>query len=126
MSDIPDYAYILFDDICNVIGPSNEWLEKILKLFWSRNVKHWDRFLLTTFIVVYRLNPEVFLDWINVIHLARDNAALEELKYLIHTFTTNTSKWNRAYGYNILNHRYEYLRGEVKCDVPMSTVRTRW
>ena len=65
MSDIiPDYAYILFDDICDIIGPSNEWPEKILKLFWTQNVTH----------------------------LARDNSALNEFKSLLHTFTTNTSK----------------------------------
>ena len=36
MSEIPDYAYILFDDICEIIGPSDEWPEGILKLFWQK------------------------------------------------------------------------------------------
>ena len=60
MSEYPDYAYILFDDICNIIGPSDEWPEGILKLFWSRNVKHWDHFMLCAFVAVNGLNPEVF------------------------------------------------------------------
>ena len=127
MSDIiPDYAYMLFNNICDIIGPSNEWPEKILKFFWTQNVKHWDRFILTTFVVVNGLNPEIFLEWIDVMHLARDNSALNEFKSLLHTFTTNTSKWNKAYGYHILNHRYDYLTGEVKCYLPMATVRPQW
>ena len=32
MLEYPDYAYILFDDICDIIGPSDEWPEGILKL----------------------------------------------------------------------------------------------
>ena len=43
MAEIPDFAYI-FDNICDIIGPSNEWPEGILKLFWTKNLKHWDRF----------------------------------------------------------------------------------
>ena len=42
-SEIPDYAYILFDDICDIIGPSEQWPKKFLELFWSRNVGHWDQ-----------------------------------------------------------------------------------
>ena len=126
MSDIPDYAFILFDDICDIIGPSSEWPEKILKLSWTPNVKHWDKFILLTFVVVNGLNPKIFLEWIDVMHLARDESALNEFKSLLHTFTTKTSKWNRAYGYHILNHRYEYLTGEVKCYLPMGTVRPQW
>ena len=33
MADYPDYAYILFDDICKIIGPSDEWPKRILELF---------------------------------------------------------------------------------------------
>ena len=24
-NQIPDYAYILFDDMCDVVGPSDKW-----------------------------------------------------------------------------------------------------
>ena len=65
-SEYPDYAYIIFDDICDIIGPSEQWPKKIFELFWSRNVVHWDRFMLCTFIVVNGLNPEIFLKWIDV------------------------------------------------------------
>ena len=68
MSWYPDYAYILWDDICNIIGPEDEWPTKIHSLFWMPNCKHVDRFQLTAFVVVNGLNPEVFMEWVDVIH----------------------------------------------------------
>ena len=113
MADIPDFAYILFDDICDIIGPSEEWPEGFLKLFWTRNLKHWDRFVLCCFIAVNGLNPEVFMEWVDVMHLASDYEAVREFKSLLNDFTNNASKWTRAYGYHVLNHCYEYVSGTV-------------
>ena len=75
-SEFPDYVYILFDDICDIIGSSEEWPKRISELFWSRNITHWDRFILCTFVVVNGLNPQLFLEWINVIGMARDKHSL--------------------------------------------------
>ena len=68
-----------------------------MKLFWTRNLKHWDRFVVCCFIAVNGLNPEVFLEWVDVMHLAANHEALEEFKALLHEFTKNSSKWNKAY-----------------------------
>ena len=38
--EIPDFAYILFDDICDVVGLSDEWPLGILKIFWRPNTSH--------------------------------------------------------------------------------------
>ena len=84
-SESPDYAYILFD-ICDIIGPSECWPKKILELFWSPNVGHWDRFMLCTFVVVNGLNPEFFLEWIDVIGMATDKLSVREFKSLLDTF----------------------------------------
>ena len=45
MEEILDYAYILFYDKYNIIGPSDEWPLSILKLFWRPHTKHWERFI---------------------------------------------------------------------------------
>ena len=82
MADYPDYAYILFDDICDIIGPSDEWPKRMLELFWSRDIKHWDHFVLSAFVVVNGLNPEIFLEWIDVIGLSKDENSLREFKSL--------------------------------------------
>ena len=126
MSEFPDYAYILFDDICNIIGPSDEWPEGILKLFWSRNVKHWDCFMLCTFVAVNGLNPKVFLEWVDVIQMARCSHSLHEIKSLLKQFTENSDKWSRVYGYHVLNHRYEFVNRKVKCYYSMSKKRPHW
>ena len=34
-SEYPDYAYIFFDDICDIIGPSGQCPKEIFELFWS-------------------------------------------------------------------------------------------
>ena len=36
MAEFPDYAYILWDDICDIIGDSENWPNKIKKLFGPR------------------------------------------------------------------------------------------
>ena len=121
--DFPDYAYILFDDICDIIGPSEHWPERVLKLFWSKHISQWERFMICAFVVVNGLNPEVFLEWIDVIGMAHDYNSLREIKSLLQTFTENPGKWDRAYAYNILNHRYEYINGNVKCYLDYSVKR---
>ena len=70
MAEIFDYTYILFDDICNIIGPSDEWPVSILKMFWRPNTRHWERFILCTFVAVNGLNSDIFLEWIDVMSLA--------------------------------------------------------
>ena len=109
MASLPDYAWILFDDICDIIGPSEQWPKKILDLFWPRNVKHLNRFILCAFVAVNGLNPEVFLEWADVMLLARDQSALNEFRSLLETFTTNPEKWDRAYAFHVLNHRYKFI-----------------
>ena len=92
-SEYPDYAYILFDDICDIIGPSEQWPKKILELFWSQNVGHWDRFMLCTFVVVNGLNPEIFIEWIDVIGMVTDKYSIREFKSLLDIFTKPPEKW---------------------------------
>ena len=72
------------------------------------------------------LNPEVFLEWIDMIGLAKNEASLTEFKSLLRTFTKNSSKWNKAYAYHILNHHFEFISGEIKCYFPMDKERPEW
>ena len=92
MEDILDYAYVLFNNVCDVVGPSDEWSILILILFWRPHTKHWERFILCTFVAVNGLNPDMFLEWIHVMSLARDESTLQEFKYFLHTFTQKSAK----------------------------------
>ena len=131
MSDIannlfPDYAYIFFSDICDIIGPSDQWPERILDLFWSKNVKHLNHFILCTFVIVNGLNPQIFLEWVDVIGMARDYDVFEEFKTLLDTLRSNPQKWNKVYGYNVINHRYEYINGKVKWNLDYAVKMPHW
>ena len=114
MSDFPDYAFILWDDICDIIGDSDKWPTKIKNLFWSRNVTHYNRLILCAFVYVNGLNPEVFMEWSDVVGLCRDTTAVREMETWFQEFETNQKKWRNIYQYNIFNHQYEFLNGEVK------------
>ena len=109
-SEYPDYAYILFDqaDICDIIGPSEQWPKKILELFWSQNVGHqWDRFMLCTFVVVkckifvsiqkfFLVAPDWVHEWIDVIGMATDKHSVREFKSLLdESFLPNEPKTQR-------------------------------
>ena len=124
--EILDYAYILFDNICDVVGPSDEWPLGILKIFWRPNSSHWERFILCTFVAVNGLNPEMFYEWVDLMSLARDSHSRSEFRSLLHSFISNPQKWNRAYAYHVLNHRFEFVNGEVKCYLGSDKKRPNW
>ena len=62
MSCNPYYAYILWDDMCDIMVPENEWPSKICHLLWTPKCKYVERFQLAAFVVVNGLNPEVFME----------------------------------------------------------------
>ena len=124
--EIPDFAYILFDDICDVMGPSDEWPLGILKIFWRPNTSHWERFILCTFVAVNGLNPEMFYEWVDLMSLARDSDAKNEFRCLLHSFISNPQKWDKAYAYHVLNHRFEFVNGKVKCYLGSDKKRPNW
>ena len=64
--------------------------------FGTKNVTHWERFMLCTFVVVNGLNPKISLDWIDVIGMARDKHSVREFKSLLDTFINNPDKWTQS------------------------------
>ena len=82
--------------------------------------------MLCTFVVVNGLNPEIFLELIDVIGMATDKHSVREFKSLLDTFLKNPEKLYRAYCYNISNHRYEFINGKVKCYLDYSVKRPQW
>ena len=121
MAEFPDYAYILWDDICDIIGDSENWPTKIKKLFWSKNVKHFEKLMLCAFCYVNGLSLEVFLEWVDAVGLRRDESSRREMISWFNEFETNNKKWYKIYQNNIFNHQYEYLNGEVKNHLKWTT-----
>ena len=103
----------LWIDIQDVVGLQNLWPNRIRDLFWSRNVKYFDRQVVAAFVFVNGLNPEIFLEWVNLIGMARDRPAIDHFKWLFRQFETDPRKFT-LYGYNVTNNRYEYINGKIR------------
>ena len=113
MAEIPDYSYILFDDICDIIGPSDEWPLSILKMFWRPNSRHWERFILCTFVAVNGLNHEIFCEWIDVMSLTWDGKALlydVETSWGNFFISFNADDQSISYISNVSNHTNKLSR----------------
>ena len=48
------------------------------------------------------LNPEVFMEWSDVVGLCGDPTAVREMETWFNEFETNNKKWRKIYQYNIL------------------------
>ena len=78
-------------------------------------MKHFDRILLATFVLVNGLNPEVFLEWAELLHLCRDARRHFEALFRLLPDRNYT-----LYAYNVTMNRYEYLDGRVRTYVHAS------
>lgn len=57
---------------------------------------------------------KVFYDWIELVGLARDKAAMNEFRTLTTAYKNDPDKWNKIYTYDTLNKGWFYLDGTKK------------
>lgn len=107
--------YNLWQTIQDIIGDKSKWPRKIRALFWTRNLKHFDRCIVAVFVYVNGLNPDIFLEWAEKQFLCRDKAAFTHFQNLFKAFE---QKRYKLYAYNISNNRYEYIDGTVRIYQP--------
>ena len=81
----------------------------IRRLFWSKNLKHWHRCLVSAFVYVNGLNPTVFMEWAELMGLYRDRSGMNHFQALFRLF--ESGKNYKLYAWNISNRRFEYLDG---------------
>ena len=62
------------------------------------------------------LNPQIFMEWAELVHLGSDSAADRHFHYLFDTFESEPGRYN-LYANNITNSRYEYLDDTVPLNV---------
>lgn len=98
--------------IQDIIGDAKHWPFSIRRLFWTKHIKHWDRLLLTAFVYVNGLNPDIFLEWAYLLELGRDSAAYKHFESLLKEQYPNKSY--KLYAWNVTNRRYEYIDGSVR------------
>jgi hypothetical protein len=100
-------------NIQDLIGDAVQWPRRIRRLFWTQNLKHFDRILVTAFCYVNGLTPEVFFEWACLLSLGRDTEAQRHFTALFRLF--EQGRYSRSlYAWNTTNRRYEYLDGTVK------------
>ena len=94
----------------DIIGTASCWPPSIRLLFWKRNVKHFERLLLCSFVYVNGLPMELFLQWADLKGLFRVHDSRNHFVNLHGLFVDG--KYNdKYYAYNETLGRYELLNG---------------
>ena len=69
--------YELWMTIKDIVGRASLWPVSIRRYFWTQNLKLWQRTLVAAFVFINGLNPQIFMEWVEVLHLASDSAAFD-------------------------------------------------
>ena len=100
-------------EVADVLGDATKWPHNIRKLFWSSNLRHFDRILVCTLVHVNGLNPLLFEEWWRLIGFARDRSAERHLQSLLELFDEGRYA-DSLYAYNIAQNQYHYLSRRVR------------
>ena len=65
-------------EIQDLIGSADRWPPNIRRLFWTKNLTHFQRILVCAFAFSNGLHPEVLLEWVKLFRLARDESTYRE------------------------------------------------
>lgn len=106
------HEYCLWMNIQDIIGAAKLWPAYIRTLFWSKNVKYFHRAVLAAFIYINGLNPDIFLEWVELRKICRDKSAYKHFKSLFSDF--ESGKYigkHKLYGYNVAMGEYQYIDG---------------
>jgi hypothetical protein len=107
-----------------MMGPASHWPPQIRKLFWTKNIRNFQRLQLATFCYVNRLNPVLCMEWAELLGMLRDTSAKLHLCYLFNKFESASPSFMKYYAYNVTNLFYEYVDG--KPVNPKSDERLMW
>lgn len=102
--------FALWREMQDIIGEANLWPRRIRRYFWTKNLKHWERCLVSAFVYINGLNPVVFMEWANLFGLCRDRAAVCHFEALFRLYEAGRNY--RLYAWNVSTKRYEYLDGQ--------------
>ena len=109
--------FVMWEDIQDIIGPAREWPYRIRRLFWTRNLNHFQRILVCSFCWVNGLNPLVLMEWMELMNQLRDGAAVRHVRALFRIFEERHRNYN-LYAYNVSQGYYQYIDGRIRHYVP--------
>lgn len=104
--------YQLWVDIQDIIGPAHLWPVTIRRLFWTRPLGHWDIILICAFSYVNGLNPEVLIEWIQLLSLVKNDSTIRHMQSFFALIERGRNY--SLYAWNVLMWRYEWLDGRPR------------
>ncbi len=107
--------YLQWDLIVDLIGPPQLWPKNVRRYFWTKNINHFQRFLVVCFCFVNGLGMMDMIEWVDLMGLCRDDSARHHmLSSLYNSFLEGRYLLvDRYYAYNVNHFRYEYLNGTI-------------
>ena len=98
----------------DLIGEAKLWPKNIRKLFWKKNVKYFERFMLCLFVYINGLQQDIFIGWCELMGLLRDHAAKSHIISLFSDFDRKImDQHQKYYSFNVTTRKYEYLNGAM-------------
>ena len=84
--------------IQDLIGNAKHWPLKVRKYFWSKNLNNFERLVITAFIFINGLPPNIFFEWCELLKLFHDAQAWRHVKYLLEKFEKINIYDKKVYG----------------------------
>lgn len=109
-----DKRYILWCDLQDIIGNASLWPHAIRLFFWTRDLNHWNRVRVATFAYINGLNPDVLLEWGELVGMwgGPFSASHRHVKRLLNYFQAGVQY--KLWAYNVALGEYQWLNGTRK------------
>ena len=106
-------VYHLWTIVQDIIGPAKNWPPRFRRLFWTRNINHFQRLLFCSFCFVNGLHPDIAVQWADLMYLCRDVPARRHIVNLFAYFESGRYS-QRYYSFNVAHGRWFFLDGTLR------------
>ena len=111
IKQLTDTETIILKEIEESIVECGKWPNYILRMFFTKGLKHGSRAILAAFCWFNALHPDLYMTWIGEHGCARDMLAFKEFSTLYCSMKNDQRKWKHTYTWDIITGTYCYLDG---------------
>ena len=97
--------------IQDISGPANQW-PYLIRSLSGYLLRLWYRLLISAFVYVNELNPDISLECAYILQLGRDASAYRHFEAFLRTVFPNRTY--NMYALNVTTRRYEYIDCTVR------------
>ena len=109
--------YLLWTDITDIyLGPARNWPTYYRSLFWTKNIKYFQRYRLAIFVFINSLPTDIFFKWCKLMGLLRDQSAKTHMRSLLLICFPRGDYGSTGYSYSIVSGKLQYLNGQNVID----------